>query len=163
MKFDSRYKRLFIIVALILLADQASKMLVAANMPLFHSIEIIPGFFNLTHIKNPGGAFGFLAGAKSHIRLFVLIFVSIAALFFLLYLYLKTPPEYFLLSNGFALVIGGAMGNIVDRVRFGEVTDFLLFHFRGFHWPAFNVADSAITIGILIAVFYLLFTKKAFN
>ncbi len=162
-KIDLRHKKLFIIAGLIVLIDQATKMFVVRAMPLFYSVEIIPGFFNLTHIKNPGGAFGFLSDSEPHIRLFILIFVSIAAIFFLFYLHLKTPPEYPLLSGGFALVFGGAMGNIIDRVRFGEVTDFLDFYFRGFHWPAFNAADSAITTGMSIVIFYLIVKKKIFD
>jgi signal peptidase II len=161
--FDYRHKRLLVIAGLILLADQVSKMMIVDAMPLFHSIEVIPGFFSLTHVKNPGGAFGFLAASGSNVRIFIFIFVSLAAVFFLLYIYMQTPQKYRALSIGFALVLGGALGNMTDRIRLGEVTDFFDFYVRNLHWPAFNVADAAITVGMSVVLFYFLFRKDIFE
>jgi len=161
--FDYRHKRLLIIAGLILFADQVSKMMVVGAIPLFHSIEVIPGFFSLTHVKNPGGAFGFLAASGSNIRVFVFIFVSMAAVFFLLYVYMKTPRKYKALSIGFALVFGGALGNMTDRIRLGEVTDFFDVYVRHLHWPAFNVADASICVGMSVVLFYFLFKKDIFE
>ena len=161
--FDYRHKRLLIIAGLILLADQVSKMMVVDAIPLFHSIEVIPGFFSLTHVKNPGGAFGFLAASGSNIRVFVFIFVSMAAVFFLLYVYMKTPRKYKALSIGFASVFGGALGNMTDRIRLGEVTDFFDVYVGHLHWPAFNVADAAICVGMSVVLFYFLFKKDIFE
>ena len=161
--FDYRHKRLLVIAGLILLADQVSKMMIVDAMPLFHSIEVIPGFFSLTHVKNPGGAFGFLAASGSNIRVFVFIFVSMAAVFFLLYVYMKTPRKYKALSLGFASVFGGALGNMTDRIRLGEVTDFFDVYAGRLHWPAFNVADAAICVGMSVVLFYFLFKKEIFE
>ncbi|VEN73591.1 Lipoprotein signal peptidase [Candidatus Desulfarcum epimagneticum] len=157
-----RLKKLLMIAGPVLIADQASKALVVRLMPLFDSIEMIPGFFSLTHIKNPGGAFGFMANSPPGVRLFVFIFVSIVALFFILHMYLKTPGRRPLFSSGLALVFGGALGNIADRVRFGEVTDFFDFYLKNAHWPAFNVADASIVVGVSIVAWHLLFKKDAF-
>jgi signal peptidase II len=165
MPLDSKYKKykkLLIIAGLVFIADQAAKALVVRSMPLFDSIELIPRFFSLTHIKNPGGAFGFMANAAPGARLFIFIFVSIVAVFFILYMYLQTPRSHPFLSAALALVFGGALGNIADRVRFGEVTDFFDFYFKSAHWPAFNIADAAITVGVSIVAYHLLFKKNVF-
>jgi signal peptidase II len=130
--------------------DQATKAAVLAWLPLHRSMAVIPGFFDLTHIRNPGGAFGLLAGQSAGIRNAVFLFFSSLAVGLILYFYRSTPPSHRLLSTGFALVLGGAVGNLVDRLRFGHVVDFLDVYIGRYHWPAFNVADSAITLGILI-------------
>ena len=122
-------------------------------------VGIIPGFFNLTHIHNPGGAFGFLAGQDEMLRSMIFVFVSTLAICFILYFYLKTAPTHFWLATGLAMIFGGAIGNLIDRIRFGKVVDFLDFYIGRLHWPAFNVADSAITIGILIFLFHVVFNR----
>ncbi len=154
-----KYLRLVLIVGLIVVIDQITKLMVLYSLPLFHSIQIIPGFFNLTHIHNPGGAFGFLSGNSSTIQRFVFLFASSLAIGLVLYFYNKTPHSFNLLTSGFALVIGGALGNLIDRVRMGKVVDFLDFYIGDLHWPAFNVADSAISIGMIIFIFHLVFKK----
>ncbi|HIJ56279.1 MAG TPA: signal peptidase II [Deltaproteobacteria bacterium] len=154
-----KYLRLIFIAGLIVVLDQITKLIVLDSLPLFHSIKIIPGFFNLTHIHNPGGAFGFLAANSSSIQRFVFLFASSLAIGLVLYFYNKTPKSFVLLSTGFALVIGGALGNLIDRIRMGKVVDFLDFHIGDLHWPAFNVADSAVSIGMIIFVYHLVFKK----
>lgn len=151
----SPYTRLAVIVGLIVVLDQATKLLVLASMPLYASIPVIPNFFSLTHIHNPGGAFGFLAGQSSAVRTFLFLVVSFLAVILVCYLYRQTPRSHVWLSHAFALILGGAVGNLIDRVRIGKVVDFLDFYVGTLHWPAFNVADSAVTVGICILLGHL--------
>lgn len=151
--------RLAIIAAGIVLLDQVTKLLIGHHLPLHDSIPVIQGFFNITHIHNPGGAFGVFAQAGPGVRQFFFLGVSVLALGVVCYFYRTTPREYALLSLAFALIFGGAVGNLIDRVRFGEVIDFLDFFINGWHWPAFNVADSAITVGMGICLYHYLFNK----
>ena len=156
---SNKYVRLVYVGGLIILLDPYTKMLVLKGMPLYHSVAVIPGFFNLTHIHTPGGAFGFLAGQDAMLRSMVFVFVSTLAICFILYFYLKTASTHFWLATGLAMIFGGAIGNLIDRIRFGKVVDFLDFYIGRMHWPAFNVADSAITIGILIFLFHVVFNR----
>lgn len=155
----NKYLRLAIVAGLVVSADQISKALILNNLPLHHSIPVIAGIFDITHILNPGGAFGFMAGMSSIVRTIVFLFISSMAVGLIFYFYYKTPPAYKLLATGFALIFGGAIGNLIDRVRFGTVIDFLDFYIGHHHWPAFNIADSAITVGIVIFIYHLLFKK----
>ena len=154
-----KYTRLIIIAGIVVILDQITKELIMNTLPVSRSLSIIPGFFNLTHVQNPGGAFGFLAQQSDLVRKFVFIFISILAAGMVLWFYKKTPESHPFLAAGFALIFGGAVGNLIDRIRFGSVVDFLDVYAGSYHWPAFNVADSAITIGIAIFVFHLLFRE----
>ncbi len=151
--------KLLLIAGAVVLLDQFTKILVVRSLPLYHSMAVIPGFFDLTHVQNPGGAFGFLAGSDSRLRAVVFLFVSLVAVGLILWFYFKSPSTHPWLSGAFAMIFGGAVGNLIDRVRFGKVTDFLDFYVGRLHWPAFNVADSAITIGIGIFLLHLVFKK----
>lgn len=152
--------RVFILIAgLVVVLDQITKLMVLAWMPLYHSITVIPGFFNLTHIRNPGGAFGFMAAGSPGLRNLLFIGVSILATGLIVYFYRQTPRSHPLLASALAMIFGGAIGNLVDRLRFGEVVDFLDVYVGAYHWPAFNAADSAITIGITIFVAHVVFGK----
>jgi signal peptidase II len=151
--------RLLIVSGPVILLDQASKALVLNTMRLYESIPVIPGFFNLTHIHNPGGAFGFLASQSAVVRTFFFLVVAFLAMGLILHFYLKTPPTHPTLSAAFALIFGGAVGNLIDRLRFGKVVDFLDFYIGALHWPAFNVADSAISVGITVFVLHLVFNR----
>jgi signal peptidase II len=155
----SKYGRLAIVTLIVVAADQITKSMVLDSMPLFRSIPVIPGFFNLTHIHNPGGAFGFLSGQNSQLQRLLFLLVSSLAIGLILYFYVKTPRSFRLLSFGLALVFSGAVGNLIDRIRMGKVVDFLDFYIGDLHWPAFNVADSAVSIGMLIFLYHLLFKK----
>ena len=139
--------------------DQAIKLLVLAKIPAYGSIVVIPGFFDLTHIYNTGGAFGFLAGKSSLFRHLFFLTASAIAMGMIVYLYLKTPREFLFLRSGLAMILGGAVGNVIDRIRLGKVVDFLDLYVKDLHWPAFNIADSAITVGILIFIYHLLLKK----
>ena len=147
------------IATVVVILDQAVKLMVVDNIPAYGSVEVIPGFFNLTHIYNTGGAFGFLAGKSSLFRHLFFLTASVIAMVMIVYLYLQTPHDYLFLRCGLAMILGGAVGNVLDRIRLGKVVDFLDVHVKDLHWPAFNIADSAISIGILIFIYYLLFKK----
>jgi signal peptidase II len=136
-----------------------TKAMVLSSLTLYASVPVIPGFFSLTHIHNPGGAFGFLAGQSPGLRTAVFLFASSVAVCLILYFYVSTPDSHPFLATGFALIFGGAIGNMVDRFRYGHVVDFLDFYVGHAHWPAFNVADSAVTVGIIIFAYHLLFKK----
>jgi signal peptidase II len=156
---SSKYFRLIVVAGIIILLDQVTKLIVLDKMPLFHNIPVISGFFNLTHIHNSGGAFGFLSTQTSNIQRLLFLFVSSLAVGLIFYFYKKTPREQTWLSTGFALVFGGAIGNLIDRIRLGKVVDFLDFYIGDLHWPAFNVADSAVSIGMLIFLFHIIFKR----
>jgi len=155
----NKYIKLAIIAGLIIAADQLTKTLIYNFLPLHQSISIIPGFFNITHIHNPGGAFGFLSDKSPQLRNFIFLFISSLAVCLIFWFYKKTPPSHPVLAFGFALIFGGAIGNLIDRIRNGWVIDFLDFFVANLHWPAFNVADSAISIGIFIFALHLLLKK----
>jgi signal peptidase II len=153
------FKPFAMIAGLVVLLDQATKLLVVAKMPLYHSITVLPGFFNLTHIRNPGGAFGFMAAGSQGLRNLLFVGVSIIAMGLIVYFYRSTPKTHPYLASALAMIFGGAVGNLVDRLRFGEVVDFLDAYVATYHWPAFNVADSAITVGITIFIAHLVLGK----
>ena len=154
-----KYATFLLIVLGIILLDQITKGLITNKFLLHENVEVIPGLFNLTYIRNTGGAFGLFAGKTSTLRTVLFLAVSCVALGVIFYLHRKTPPGKPLLDAALAMTFGGAAGNLVDRLRFGEVIDFLDFHVGTWHWPAFNVADSAITVGVGVFCFYLLFKK----
>lgn len=156
---QNKYVRLIFIAGIIVVLDQMTKFVILRTMPLYDSISIIPGFFNLTHIHNPGGAFGFLAKHPSKLHHILFLVISSMALCLIFYFYKNTPKTHSFLATGFALIFGGAVGNLIDRIRLGKVVDFLDFYIGGFHWPAFNVADSAVSVGIAIFVTHLVLNK----
>ncbi len=155
----SKYIIFSVIAMLVIGVDQVTKILILKNMEIGQVITIIPNFFNLTHVRNPGGAFGLLASHGSILRPIVFFGAAILALGLILYFQYKTPDSYRLLSSALALVFGGAVGNLIDRFRMGEVVDFLDVYVGNHHWPSFNVADSVITIGVGIFIF-LIFTNR---
>lgn len=152
--------RAFLLIAgLVVVLDQVTKYLVMTHIPLYHSIPVIPGFFNLTHIYNPGGAFGFMATGSTGMRNLLFIGVSTLAIGLIVYFYRNTPRSHRYLASALAMIFGGAVGNLIDRLRFGAVIDFLDVYVGAHHWPAFNVADSAITIGITIFIAHVVLGK----
>lgn len=141
----------FSIAAIIFVLDMVTKRLIERYVSLWDVHVVIPGFFQIIHTKNPGAAFSLLADSDSLTRAIVLIGFSLALLVFIAYmLWQATRPgsgEPWTSRTGLALVLGGAAGNVYDRIAYGEVTDFLDVYIGSYHWPTFNVADSAITIG----------------
>ena len=144
----SRYRILAIICAVILAFDQATKVLVDTTFRLYESVPVVPGFFHLTYVRNKGAAFGLLADSAVRIPFF--ISVSIIAMMCILWYISRVRDDQKLAIVSLSLVFSGALGNLIDRIRLGEVIDFLDVFWRNYHWPAFNVADSAITIGVTL-------------
>jgi len=142
---------LVVIVAL----DQLTKLAVDRWMPLHHSIPIIDGLFNLTYVRNTGAAFGIFAGSHEAFRLPFLILVSVVAIACLGVMLKRLRETDTGLITALSFILGGAFGNLIDRLLFGEVIDFLDFYWSRYHWPAFNVADSFITVGVTLTLFYL--------
>jgi signal peptidase II len=136
------------IAVAVVIVDQLTKLWIMTEFALHEQQNIIPGFFNLVHVTNTGAAFGFLAGSKTWLRQAFFVTVSVVALIVIVYAYghLKKQGRIFVYALG--LIAGGAVGNLIDRLRFGSVVDFLDFYLGSYHWPAFNAADSAITVGV---------------
>ena len=146
-------------VAAILILDQATKFIVDHTIPLHHSIPVIDDLFSLTYIRNTGAAFGMLAGSAAHFRIPFLVLFSVLAIAFIIVMVRRLPDREIGLITALAFILGGAIGNLIDRIAYGEVIDFLDFYWSRYHWPAFNLADSFITVGVLITVFYLIRAK----
>ena len=148
-------------LAVILVVDQMTKFIVDQTMPLHHSIPVIENLFSLTYIRNTGAAFGILAGSATAVRLPFLVLFSLLAIGFIVIMLRRLPDKEKGLITALAFILGGAIGNLIDRVAYGEVIDFLDVYWSKFHWPAFNLADSFITAGVLITVYYLIRAKGA--
>src|SRR3990172_5228005 len=145
------------IAGAVLLLDQATKFLVMRHIRMFEVITVIPGFFNLTYVRNRGAAFGMLAGVGGAWRSAFFIVVTVIAVAAIVLLIRKTSER--LLIAAFSLIAGGALGNLIDRVRWGEVVDFIDWYVRSYHWLTFNIADSAISVGVGLLVIDMLFSK----
>jgi signal peptidase II len=150
----------FLIALLVVLADRFSKLAIERNLSLHDSISLIPGFFRLTHLENPGAAFGLFADSPSEWKIAGLVLFSLVALVIVATLLWKNSHSMTTTGVGLSLILGGAIGNLWDRLVSGHVVDFLLFYIGQYQWPAFNVADSAIVIGAGLLVFEILFTKS---
>ncbi|AFM26722.1 signal peptidase II [Desulfomonile tiedjei] len=150
----------FGIALLIVVADQFTKYLVTAWIPLHTVSEVIPGFVNLVHVRNPGAAFGIFSDSQSMLTRWFFVCISIAAVMIIGWLILTGEDTDTYLLVGYALFVGGALGNLIDRIRFGAVVDFLELYVNSFHWPAFNVADSALCVGTALFFIHVLTAKK---
>jgi signal peptidase II len=139
---------LVLLAGLIIVADQLTKWLIMSRFGLYEIKVVVPGFFNLTYLHNTGAAFGLLANANPAWRPYFFIGIALLALVFVFFAFRQYRRRSAVYMFAFAFIAGGAMGNLIDRVRFGSVVDFLDFYVSGYHWPAFNVADSAIVVGV---------------
>lgn len=147
---------MFIVVALLLvLIDQVTKLYIDQSMSLYASIPVIDSFFSITYVRNPGAAFGMFAG--SGFRIPFLTGVSLLAMIVIIFVVHKLPGKEKTPVIALSCIFAGACGNLIDRIRFGEVIDFLDVYWKNHHWPTFNIADSAICLGVLL---YVLFTMK---
>lgn len=144
---------------LVVLFDRWTKHLVAARLPMYSHIQIIPGFFRLTHTENTGAAFSLFADSPSHWKTTMLIAFSVIAMIVVLALLWKQKKALTMTGIALSLILGGAMGNLWDRVASGRVIDFLLLYFKQYQWPVFNLADSAIVVGASLLVIELFFHK----
>ena len=146
-----RLARWLMLATFVVLLDQASKAWVLASFRYMESLSVT-SFFNLVLVYNSGAAFSFLAGAGGWQKwFFVALALGISA--WLLSM-LRHHAQERLLPTSLSLILGGAIGNVIDRLRFDAVVDFLDFHLAGYHWPAFNVADSAITVGVVLMLWH---------
>jgi len=143
----------------VLVLDQVTKALVSAALRLHESRSVIPGFLSLTLVHNTGAAFGILAGERSPLRTGLFLVVSVVAMGVVLWLVWRLRPEQKVEAVALSLIFGGAVGNVIDRIRFGKVIDFIDVFYRSYHWPAFNVADVAISVGVFF-LFWCLIVRK---
>ncbi|RMH37394.1 MAG: signal peptidase II [Nitrospirae bacterium] len=143
-----RYAMLAAYTVFLVMVDQLTKASIARTMRLHESIPVIPGFFNLTYIRNPGAAFGLLASSSSGFRMVFFLLTSLFAIGLLMTIFFRLRPTDWWGQITVATILGGAIGNLIDRIRYGEVIDFLDFYIDGYHWPAFNIADTAISLGV---------------
>lgn len=151
--------RLAFVSGSVIVMDQLTKYLIS-NSLLLHETIIVTPFFNITHVLNPGGAFGLFADHSAVVRKFFFLFVSSAVACVLLWFYKRAASDgYTFLASGLAAIFGGAVGNLIDRFRYGKVVDFLDFYIGYYHWPAFNVADSAICVGMAVFLYHVIFNK----
>jgi signal peptidase II len=149
LKESAIYRGAYIAVSLlVLILDQWTKGIVTRNFDVHQSRNVIAGFFDLTYVQNSGAAFGLFASVDSSLKAIILNSVAILVFLIVSGYALRTSHRSVRLQLGFALILGGAVGNLMDRVRFGYVVDFLDFSISGHHWPAFNVADAAICVGV---------------
>lgn len=155
-------RRLFypIIILALLSIDQLTKALVARSIPFQSSQSVIPGFLDLTHIRNRGAIFGFFSHSESRILFIFLTLVSLVALGLVLYYFFKTPSSQRFMKISLSIILAGALGNLIDRVFRGYVIDFLDFYIKSWHWPSFNVADACITTGAFLLIFILVFKRS---
>ncbi|GAB4283498.1 MAG: signal peptidase II [Coriobacteriia bacterium] len=137
-------------VLIVLVVDQVTKAIVRAELPLGRSIPVIEGVFSLTHVRNEGAAFGMLPG-----KMWLFVGITLLVLASIAFAWWRYRPRRLPLVIALALVTGGALGNLIDRVFAGHVTDFFNVHV----WPVFNIADASLDIGVLLLLLWLLFTK----
>lgn len=144
----------------VIVIDQLSKQHIMETMRLHESIPIGPNLFSFTYIRNPGAAFGLLAGSSNAFRMVFFGLTSIFALVLLGTILYRMPEREWMGRLSVSAILGGAVGNLIDRLRFGEVIDFLDVYIDSYHWPAFNVADSAITVGVIFLIIHFMFEKQ---
>ena len=157
-----RYRNAAIVAACVVILDQFSKWLVVKYVPLYDRIQLLP-FLDVTHIINRGAAFGIFRDLPEYVRLPLFGLVLIAAIVVIFFFLKKAGPGNKLLVFSLGLILGGAIGNSIDRFRLRYVTDFIDFHWFGnpaLHWPPFNIADSAITIGVILILFDTFILKR---
>jgi signal peptidase II len=143
----------FLIVGSIVVCDQITKWVIAHTLSLHESVPVFDSFFHITHERNTGAAFSLLAQAPASFRQPFFLLTTVAAVAVLLVLLKRVDTSDTLTIIAIAGILGGALGNFIDRALYGEVIDFLLVHWRQYAWPAFNVADSCITIGVVSLLF----------
>ncbi len=153
----NKYRWTASIVGAVLVLDQITKYLVEKHVRMYETITVIPGFFNLTHVRNRGAAFSLLSGAPAAFRSVFFITITLIAVAVITVLIRKTHERLLVVS--FSLIAGGAVGNVIDRIRYGEVVDFIQWYIRSYSWPSFNIADSVISVGVALLAIDMLFIK----
>ena len=147
----------FLLAFIVVVLDRWSKRLVATHIQMYTHIQVIPGFFRITHTENTGAAFSLFADSPSHWKTAALITFSAVAMIVVSTLLWRQTRALTLTGTAFSLILGGAVGNLWDRVASGRVVDFLLFYVKQYQWPVFNLADSAIVVGASLLVLEIMF------
>ncbi len=151
----------FGLVLVLLVFDQAAKMIIVRTIKLFGTVTVIPGFFDLSHVRNKGAIFGTFSRMDGPLVTILLTVASLCALAMVAYYFIKTPASEKWMKISLALILGGALGNLIDRVFRGYVVDFLELYVKDFRWPTFNVADSCITVGAILLVIVFLVRRPS--
>lgn len=151
-------KYLLFLTVIPLIIDIITKNLIKSKLMLYDAVPVIDGFFNIVYVLNPGAAFSFLHDMNESYRRLFFITVTIIAIFVVLYIFAREKSK--INTAGFALILSGAIGNLIDRIIIGKVVDFLDFYYKTYHFPAFNVADSCITVGVVLIIIDMLFFSK---
>lgn len=147
-----------LVVLVIVFCDQITKSLIVSHLSVHEVHPVIPGFFDIVHFRNTGAAFGIFSGTFSHLKHYFFLCISLVVLSgILVYIWISREVRKWEVL-ALAMVFSGALGNFIDRLRFQEVIDFLYFHWHKYYWPAFNVSDSAISIGTVLLI--LLYIKR---
>jgi signal peptidase II len=155
---NPRYTMFTILTVVGLLLDQATKLYIDHGMRLFDSIPVVTNFFHITYVRNRGAAFSFLSDASWRLPFF--IGISVVAAIVILIAFHKLRDDQKLAQISLAMIFSGAIGNLIDRLRLGEVIDFLDAHWYQHHWPAFNVADSLICVGVFLLALDMLLEER---
>ena len=153
-----KYLILICVSAIVLTVDQATKIYIDRTMDLQSSITVAENFFNITYLRNKGAAFGVLAHSSYRLPFFIM--VSLVAIAVIIVVFCRLRPDQKFTAFALSLIFSGALGNLIDRVRLGEVIDFLDAHWYSHHWPAFNVADSAICVGVFLLAIDMFIEEK---
>lgn len=154
------YPLFILIILAIFVLDQISKLIVNHSVRLHESFPVINGFFNIVHVRNRGMVFGILNKPEIGPGFYILVAATIITIILLIYWFLKLKEDEWHLRLGLSLILGGAFGNLVDRLRIREVVDFLDFFVGSYHWPAFNISDASLTVGTIWIAISLLFFQK---
>jgi signal peptidase II len=156
-----RKSTIFILLLVVGLGlDQVTKVLVMDNLPLGRQVPLISGFLNLVHIHNKGAAFGLLSGWSAEFAWLFFVITTVLVLVVLGYLLWRLPADHWPAALGYSLILTGALGNLIDRLRLGEVVDFIDVYWGRYHWPAFNVADSLVCLGAAVLVWVIIREEK---
>ena len=153
-----KYIILIVVSAIVLLVDQATKRYIDRVMDLHGSITLVENYFNITYLRNKGAAFGILANSGYRLPFFILVSLIAIAVIALVFFRLRSDQNFTAFS--LSLIFSGAVGNLIDRLRLGEVIDFLDVHWYAHHWPAFNIADSAICVGVFLLAIDMFIEEK---
>lgn len=156
----TKYLIVLICLVTIVAADQVTKTYIQDNFRMFERRTIIPNYFDLTLIYNTGAAFGFLSDKPASFKIPFFLVVSGFAILFIIIFLIKIRPDQRLLALALGMVLGGAIGNLIDRVMLGKVVDFIYFHVGRYYYPAFNVADIAITCGVALLILEMIILDR---
>jgi signal peptidase II len=146
--------------AAVTFAEQLDRFLYTLHPNRIRSVEVFENFWHFRYVENPGAAFGFLADQESWLRLPLFITITIVATGFICWMFRETTPEQRLMRFTLGIILGGALGNFIDRIRLGYVIDFIDWHWYEHNWPTFNIADSAISVGVALLVIEMIKVER---